>query len=224
MMEVKIDTRERKRIKKAQEYYESKDYDVKVEQLETGDYVFNDKVAFEYKTYSDMFTSIMDKRVFDESLRQAEKYPYHFVIIVGSSKDRKNSLYRLYKMRIRFTIKQYYGAVARLNTYTNVIYAPSEAKAFKIMECQAEKCLDSKPLIRELEKKTLNPALNILMFLPEVKYQRASNICETLGLETVEDLMNVTREDLMSVHRIGSSLADNIMSALHKDYGLGKEV
>lgn len=222
-MNVRIDTRERKRIKKAEEYYKSKDYTVSVEQLETGDYVFEDKVAFEYKTYSDMFTSIMDKRVFDESLRQAEKYPYHFVIIVGSDKDRKNSLYKLFKMRIQFTIKQYYGAVARLNTYTNVIYAPNEAKAFKIMECQAKKCLDEKPLIRELEKKTINPALNILMFLPEVKYQRANNICETLGLETVEDLMNVSKEDLLKVNRIGDKLADNIMSALHKNYGLGKE-
>lgn len=222
-MLVRIDTRERKRIKKAEEYYESKHFDVNVEQLETGDYVFNDKVAFEYKTYSDMFTSIMDKRVFDESLRQSEVYPYHYVIIVGSDKDRQNALYRLYKMRIKFTIKQYYGAVARLNTYTNVIFAPNERKAFSIMRCQAEKCLDSKPLIRELNKKTENVALNILMFLPDVKYNRAKNICDTLELHTVEDLMNVTRADLMKVNRIGGKLADNILQGLSNKYKIGEK-
>lgn len=219
-MNVKIDTRERKRIKQAEEYYKSLNYDVSVEQLETGDYVFDDKVVFEYKTYSDMFTSIMDRRVFDESLRQSEKYPYHFVIIVGNDKDRKNTMYRLYKMRIKFTMKQYYGAVARLNTYTNVIFAPNTSKAFKIMKCQAEKCLDSKPMIRELNKKSENVALNILMFLPEIKYNRAKNICETLDLHTVEDLMNLTREDLMSVKRIGGTIADNILRHLSDKYDI----
>lgn len=219
-MNIKIDTREQKRIKDAEEFYKSKDYEVEIVQLETGDYVFEDKVAFEYKTYSDMFTSIMDNRVFDESLRQSEKYPYHYVIIVGTEKDRKNALYRLYKLRVNFTMKQYYGALARLNTYTNVIFAPNTKKAFKIMDCQTKKCLDSKPLIRELTKKAVNPALNILMMLPDVKYNRAKNICDTLGLETVEDLMNVTRDDLLKVKRIGGTIADNILSGLHSKYGL----
>lgn len=217
-MRVQIDYREKKRLDKAQEYYDGKGYDVSVETLETGDYVFDEKVAFEYKTFSDLFSSIMDNRVFDESLRQSEKYPYHYVIIVGNEKDRKNSMYRLYKLRIKFTMKQYYGALARLNTYTNVIFAPNTNKAFKIMECQATKCLDSKPLIRELTKKSLNPALNILMMLPDVKYNRAKSICDTLELETVEDLMNVTREDLLKVNRIGDRIADNILRGLSDKY------
>ena len=219
MLNVKIDTREHKRVKEAEDFYKSKGYDVEILQLETGDYVFDDKVVFEYKTYADMFSSIMDNRVFDESLRQSEKYPFHYVIIVGSDKDKKNALYRLYKLRVKFTMKQYYGALARLNTYTNVIFAPNTKKAFKIMECQTKKCLDGKPLIRELTKKTSNPALNILMMLPDVKYNRAKSICDVLGLESVEDLMNVEKEDLLKVNRIGGKIADNILNGLHSKYG-----
>lgn len=219
-MKIRIDNRENKRIKKAEKYYKEKEHTVTVEKLDTGDYVFDDKVVFEYKTYSDAFASIMDNRLFDESLRQREKYDYHYVIIVGNDKDRKNALYKLYKLNVRFKIKQYYGAVARLNTYTNVIYAPNTMKAFKIMECQAEKCLDDKPLIRSLNKKTENIALNILMFMPDIKYQRAKSICDTLDLNTVEDLMNLTKKDLLSVNRVGDTIADNIMSNLKNNYNI----
>lgn len=219
-MKVRIDNRENKRIKKAEKYYKEQNHEVTVEKLETGDYIFEDKVAFEFKTYSDMFASIMDNRVFDESLRQKEKYDYHFVIIVGNDKDRQNALYKLYKLNVRFKIKQYYGAVARLNTYTNVIYAPNVSKAFKLMECQAEKCLDNKPLIRNLNKKTDNIALNILMFMPDIKYQRAKSICDALDLKTVEDLMNLEREDLLSVNRVGDKIADNILSNLKNNYNI----
>lgn len=217
-MNIRIDNHERKRIKKATEYYESKNHAVNVEVLDTGDYVFEDKVVFEYKTYSDLFASITDGRLFDESLRQLEVYPYHYVIIVGTDKDRKNALYKLFKLHVKFTMKQYYGAIARLNTYTNVIYAPNVPKALKIMECQAEKCLDSKPMVRELNKKTDNPCLNILMFLPDIKYNRAKLITDSLELETVEDLLNVTKKDLVSIKGIGDKIADNILSNLTNKY------
>ena len=139
-MDIKIDSREHKRVKKATEYYKSKNHTVSKCQLKTGDFLFDDKVVFEYKTYSDLFNSIPTRRVFDEAIRQAETYPYHFVIIVGTDKTRKNELYKLYKIGVKFSMKQYYGAIARLNTYTNVIYAPTQKRAFQIMECQAKKC------------------------------------------------------------------------------------
>lgn len=217
-MDIKIDNRERKRVKKAVEYYKSRNHMVNVEVLDTGDYLFEDKVVFEYKTYSDAFSSIRDGRLFDESLRQSEAYPYHYVIIVGTDKDRQNALYKLFKLKVHFTIKQYYGAVARLNTYTNVIFAPNTMKAFKLMECQTEKCLDNKPMIRELNNKTDNPALNILMFLPDIKYNRAKLITDALKLETVEDLFNITKKDLTEIKGIGDKIADNIMRNLSNKY------
>ena len=219
-MMVRIDNHERKRINKATKFYEEKDCTVSVEQLETGDFVFEDKVAFEYKTYGDMFSSIMDGRVFDEAQRQIEKYPYHFVIIVGNDKARQDALYKLYRMKVRFKIKQYYGAVARLNTYTNVIFAPNTMKAFKIMLCQTEKCLDSKPIMRSLKKKDDNVAVNILMFLPGIKYQRAKLICDTLNLNTVEDLVNLKKEDLLKVNGVGDKIADSILSNLSNNYNI----
>lgn len=216
-MKIRIDFREKKRGEKALEFYTDKGFtDVEILRLDTGDFVFEDKVVFEYKTYSDLFSSIKDGRLFDESIRQSESYPYHFVIIVGSDKDRQNALYKLYRKGIKFKMKQYYGAVARLNTYTNVLYAPNTVKAFKIMLCQVEKCLDNKPIVRDLSNKTVNVCTNILMYFPDIKFKRAELITDSLGLETVEDLMNVSFEDLISIKGIGDATAETVMKNLKR--------
>lgn len=221
-MKISIDYREKKRSKKGLDFYSDRGHEVDIVTLDSGDFVFEDRVAFEYKTYSDAFASIKDGRLFDESIRQSEWYPYHFVIIVGSDKDRQNASYKLYRQGVKFRMKQYYGAVARLNTYTNVIFAPNMVKAFKIMECQAEKCLDSKPIVRDLSNKTVNVCTNILMMFPHVKFKRAELITDSLKLETVEDLMNVEYSDLTGIKGIGDVSAKNIMDNLKKK-GLKKE-
>ena len=219
-MFIKVDYREKKRAKQAEDFYKQENHNIETCRLETGDFVFEDKVVFEYKTYNDLFNSINTGRVFDEALRQSKVYDYHFVIIVGTDKTRKNELYKLYKLGVRFTMKQYYGAVARLNTYTNVIYAPTTRRAFQIMECQAEKCLDSKPIVRTPTVNTDNPAFNLLMFLPDIRENRAKLIVDSLDLKCYDDLKNLTKSDLTSIKGIGGKTADNILSHLKGDYGL----
>lgn len=217
-MDVKIDFHESKRVDKAKSYYiDECGFDVIVERLDTGDFVFDDKVVFEYKTVSDFIGSIQDGRVFDEALRQKEVYPYHFVIIEGTDKVRQNELYKLYKLGVKFTMKQYYGALARLNTYTNVIFAPNPRKAFQIMKCQTEKCLDSKPIVRVPNSRTSNPAFNLLMFLPNIGESKAELLVNKLDLYTYEDLANLSFNRLVEVKGIGRKTAENILSCL-KDY------
>ena len=47
-MHVKIDSREKDRIKIATEYFKSQGLTVSVEQLSVGDYLFDDKVVMEF--------------------------------------------------------------------------------------------------------------------------------------------------------------------------------
>ena len=218
-MDIKIDYREKRRANKAEEFYKNKGHEAEIVTLNTGDYVFNDKVAFEYKTYPDLFTSIMNGLVFDEAHRQSEVYPWHYVIIVGNDKDRKNALYKLYIMGIKFSIKQYYGAMASLNTFTNVIYAKNTPHSFKIMECQAGKCLDGKIRVRTPNVKTKNPAFNLLMFLPDIREHRAKLLVDELNLNNYDDLKRITYNDLINIKGIGDITAKNILSELN-NYGL----
>ena len=79
-MEVVIDSREHHRIKTAKQYYTEHDCKVQIKELPIGDYLFDNQVVFEYKTQTDFINSVRDNRVFRQTIRQQEHYPYHFVI------------------------------------------------------------------------------------------------------------------------------------------------
>ena len=187
-----IDSRETKRIKSATKYYENLDYEVTVSTLDCGDYLFNNKVVYEFKTMNDYMNSISDGRVFNECINQSYEYPYHFCIIQGSNYD---------------------GSISRLNTYTTVINCMGGVNlAYYTMHTQAKKCLDNMGKVKQFKCKEYNTAFNILAYtIPRVSSVRADRIVETLGLETVNDIVGLTKEDLLSVEGIGENLADNII-------------
>ena len=78
-MNIKISDKEQTRIKSATAYYKEQGHDVEVTNLQIGDYIFDNKVAFEFKTIADFVASIQDNRVFNEAINQAENFDYHFV-------------------------------------------------------------------------------------------------------------------------------------------------
>ena len=76
-MKVEIDVREKdSRKESAYQFFVNKDYEVSVRQLPIGDYIFDKKIVYEWKTANDMIQSIMDGRVFKQAKRMRQ-YPYH---------------------------------------------------------------------------------------------------------------------------------------------------
>ena len=71
-MEVIIDSREQSRIPIAKEYYESQGLKVSVKELDTGDYLFDNKVVFEFKVWSDFMASITDGRLWNETQKHSQ--------------------------------------------------------------------------------------------------------------------------------------------------------
>ena len=203
-----IDSREHKRIQSATKYYQDLGYDVTVSTLDTGDYLFNDQVVFEFKTMMDYMSSIVDGRVFRECILQSESYPYHFCIIQGSNYDLKRAL-----DYSNVSYRQYVGSISRLNTYTTVINSMGGVKnAYHQMHTQTSKCLDDIGKVKQFKVKEYNTAFNILAYtIPRVSTMRADRIVETLGLETVTDVVNLTKEELLTVDGIGDNLAENII-------------
>ena len=207
-MELIIDSRETKRIKSATKYFQKLGYSVAVSTLDCGDYLFNDKVVYEFKTMSDYMSSISDGRLFRECIDQSYEYPYHFCLIQGSNYDLKRALdYSNISMR------QYIGSISRLNTYTTVINCMGGVyNAYYTMHTQTSKCLDDIGKVKQFKVKEYNTAFNILAYtIPRVSTVRADRIVETLGLETVNDIVNLKKEELLTVDGIGDNLADNII-------------
>lgn len=219
-MKVFIDSREQSRIKQASEYYTEQGLTVEVKELPIGDYLFSngeDSVCFEFKTIADFISSIQDNRVFNEALNQAENYNHHFVVIQGDESTRAKCLAFTKNYR-RVTIFQYHGAIARLNTYTTVLesYSPFINEAFYKMLVQTRKCLSDKPIVRKFPKKTSNSAFNFLCgCIYGINHKKANQIVNTYHLESLSDLMKLTKEDLCLIDGIGEKTANNIITQIH---------
>ena len=90
-MKIKIDSREKNRIKTATEYYKKQGCNIQTTELEIGDYLFDNQVCFEFKTIPDFITSIQDGRVFNQAINMAENYDYHYIVIQGDEYTRAKS-------------------------------------------------------------------------------------------------------------------------------------
>lgn len=217
-MKIQISDKEQDRIKTATTYYTKQGCEVEVANLEIGDYIFNNQVAFEFKTVADFVASIQDNRVFNEAINQAESFDYHYVIIQGDEHARAKAL-AMSKHFQEVTYFGYLGAIASLNRYTTVIesYSPHIQEAYYRMLITAKKCLQNKPIVKKFPRKHKNPAFNYLAYcVYGVSAKRAQDIVYTCHLQTMEDLMKLDANQLKKVNGIGDVLANTILAALGK--------
>ena len=191
-----IDTRETHRMDAAKKFFEDKKYQVKIQQEKTGDYIFNNKVVMEVKTWSDFISSITDHRLFNETISQMEEYEIHFLVLHGTNRDYKAAM-----EHAGLEDKHVTGAIARLNTYTKIIRGTGTINdTFELMKTTAEKCLDEKTLCRQFGTKSINPAFNVLAYtVDDIRGERAKAIVNHLKLKTIQDVCNLTYEQLISV-------------------------
>ena len=220
-MNVIIDTRETDRIRPAMFYF-SINNNVSVQELETGDFLFEEdekQAVFEYKTMADFINSVTEGRVFNQAIDQQRQFKNHFVIIEGTEEDRKtvtNDLY--YSTGLSFTKQQFYGAIARLNTFTTVLRVPDRKTAFEAMEQQAAKCFDEKAIAKVFPKSEGNSAFRFLCYCCQgVGPVTAEKIVDELKLKNLEDVMNLTKKDLMNINRIGDATASSILEQVRVD-------
>ena len=214
---IKIDSREKDRIQSATKYYKEQGHTVSVEELPIGDYIFNDKVCFEFKLISDFVASIQDGRVFNQSIEMAENYDYAFVMIHGDLATRSKCI-AMSKHYRYVNLYQYIGAISSLNRYVTVLqcYSPFINESYYTMLKQAEKCLQNRPIVKKLPKKHKNPALNFLCYnIYGINYRKAELIVNKYNLQSLTDLLELTTEDLTILEGIGKKTAQNIIEAIH---------
>ena len=215
-MKVAISDKEQWRIKEAEKYFQELGLETSVENLQYGDYVFDGKVAFEYKSMSDFISSIQDKRVFNEAINQAENFDWHYVLIHGTESERAKYI-AMTKNYQPITIYQFHGSIASINRYSTVIecYTPFIREAFYKMYIQAKKDLSTKPIVKKFPRKNKNPCFNWLAYCNYgINAKKATAIIETLELHTLSDLQNLTKEQLLSVDGIGEKNAIRILEAI----------
>lgn len=215
-MKLTIDSREQHRIQEAINYYTKQGLTVDVQELEIGDYLFDDKVCYEFKTVADFVASIQSGRVFNQAISMAETYPYNFVIIQGDEHSRAKAL-SMSKHYQEVTYFGYLGAIASLNRYVTVIesYSPFINEAYYRMLINAKKSLSTKPIVKKFDRKTKNNAFNWLCYCNYgINAKKADLIVKELDLKTLSDLQGLTVEKLTDIKGIGESTAKRIMEGL----------
>lgn len=181
-----------------------------VKKLEVGDYVYKN-VGVEFKTVDDFIGSVKSKRMQNQAISLNETFNRHYIIIYG---DVSYTLQRLYRLGHRFTVKQYIGAVASLSQITQVLHVDNESQAFQLCKSLFEKSTDGKNRFAKKpltgKGKTKNKIVAVLSFIGDINSTRAEKLVKELNIKTLEDLINLSEEDIMSVHGFGEKTAKNI--------------
>lgn len=224
-MLLKIDNREKKsRIKSCEKYFNTHGYSTAVETLPVGDYVFDDRICFEYKSAPDMIGSIKDGRVFRQA-KTMKQYPYSFVIIVGSvpneiNKTNKKRYWSHYKGS--FTVKSYIGAIARLETYSDVLVVENTQQAWELMESLVSKIYMDNVNIKMVDKPQsglINPIASFLscIYVSDAKrlpVKIALKIIDEFELKSLSDLLKLSYDDLISLDGVGRKTAIAVMNEI----------
>lgn len=220
-MIIQIDDREGKRIEYAKKQY--KKHDIELKHLKTADFIFNQKVAFEYKTIPDFITSVQSGRMTEQAIRLNKEFEHPFIMIEGEDVDLGKELdkrYFLQKTRKKnkpqtFSRKQFYGAIDSLNDYVTVMQRPTMYWCFYSMLNKAQKSLDGAPVNRKVVK-TGNTAYNFLRYcVGGVGKKTAEKLVNECGLKSIEDVLNVSIEELSGVKGISLNKAEVIYRNIH---------
>ena len=224
-MKLQIDNRESKsRINSAIQYFSDK-YKIETDNYPVGDFIFDEKVCFEYKTANDMISSVIDNRVFRQAERM-KQYPFSYIIIVGNvanAINERNASYWNRKNQIRqFTVKNYLGSLARLNIDSHVIHVDNNAQCWILMDFLVKKLLNNNPNIRGVDRPKATLSDPIATFLSciyindsqRLGIKTAVMIREYLHLKSLKDLLDVKYDDLIKVNGVGVKTAKKIMEVL----------
>jgi ERCC4-type nuclease len=217
---IRIDNREGKRKQKVIDFFGSEN--CVVEQLTTGDYIYDDKVCIEYKNVkTDLFSSITNKRLFRQVSRMIQEFPIHYILIQGKPIE------HVIKMQMKkkknpginwdFTVKQWNGAYTSLCQVTQVVFANNLTHAILLMNLLFKKSTDNKNRVYNYMEKFQNPAVTYLSCINGIGQSKSELICESLELQTLNDLLSLNNEDLLNVKGIGKKTVDKILGAIIND-------
>ena len=227
VLKLQIDDREKKsRIDSARKFFTDLNYNVEVSHLPVGDFVFDNKVAVEFKTPSDMIQSIMNNRIFKQ-VENMKQYPFSYVLVVGNVAEEINNRnamnYWNSSNQLRtFNMRNWLGALARLQVDSKVLIVDNNQQAWMLLDFLVKKLLDANPKVKGVIKPSVTLSDSVATFLScvyvndsqRIGIKTAVSIREYLHLESLSDLLQVTEKDLLKVKGVGKQTAKAVIKAI----------
>lgn len=179
--------------------------------LRLGDYLLDNRLLFERKTFADLVTSIISGRLFTQALRLAAAPLRPAMILEGTSADLAGSGISWEAIQGALIAVNLFCGVPLLRTRTpeetvrTMLYAARQGQSY------AAGALP-RPGYRPRGKQARQ--LFILQGLPGIGPGRARRLLARFG--SVEGVVRAGAEELQSVHGIGKEIADKIRWALEE--------
>ena len=168
----------------------------------------------------------MDGRIFRQTKRMRQ-YPKSYVIIVGDVFQEIRSRYdspenplfweyRSGKMK-PFTVINYIGALATLYENDRVIHVENQHQAFTLMDYLVRNILQKNADMKSVDKpvcKMTDSVSTFLACIDGISIKKALLVKNSLGLECLRDLLDISYDDLTKIKGIGSKTARKIMEEI----------
>lgn len=219
---VSIESREGVRIQPTVDYFGKEN--TLVEQFDYGDYIYinpegEQKVGIEVKqVHTDLFTSIQSKKIFEQIGGLVENFPIHYLLIIGYPEEEiiRNTIIKKKNPNYHwnFSLNQWYGFYSSVTQVTSVLFAYNWEQGLKLMELEFKKSTDNKNRLYNYMPKYENTAKTFISCKKGIGENTAELVTSELGLETLNDLLTLNKDNLLSVNGIGDKKADLIMEAI----------
>ena len=178
--------------------------------LEVGDFIVSDRVAFERKDHSDFVSSIIDGRIFEQAENLRKNYAKPIIIIEG------NSNREITDNALKATI-----ATLLTNYDVSLVNTKNERDTAKVIFWTAKKEQEEnkKSLVFKVGKKPKEIGRlqeEIVASLPGISNVLAKRLLKEFG--SIEKIFSASEEDLSKVKGVHRKLANKIKSVLIKKY------
>ncbi|MFO7553940.1 MAG: ERCC4 domain-containing protein [Desulfobacterales bacterium] len=178
---------------------------VEIRRLSIGDYQVDNRVIVERKTLRDFAISIIDGRLFKQTIRLANSNLMGVLIIEGTNRDTAD---------LGITREAMQGALITVSMLLGipVLRAIDAAETAKLLVFMARQInhLANDGIQRHgyRPKNKRKRQLFILQGLPGIGYERAVRLLDTFG--SVERVISASSEKLQVIEGIGKKIADKI--------------
>lgn len=184
-------------------YLKNAEVNIKIEQLDSADYILSEKIGIERKTDNDFLSSILDKRLFRQALSLRENFRNPVFIIEGRN---------LYNGNIHPNAVR--GALSSLLTVYNVTVLQTEdaletALLMKMIAKQAQLGVKEITLQPKRKETTLDEiAEQILESIPGIGKVKAQKLLDCFG--SIENVVNADVDTLITFGIFGEKEARRI--------------
>jgi len=192
------------------EYFKNNKISLKLKKLVYGDYVIHNDVVIERKTADDFIKSIINGRIFMQTINMIKHYEYTLIIIEGNP---FNTMYKINKESI-------VGALLELNIILNtqVMFTNSVKGTFDRLlainkyyikyKNKTTKRYGYKP------KKTWIRQLYILQGFPMIGQVLSKRLLNHFG--SIKNFINADKKELMAVKGINKIISEKILKIINK--------